>query len=106
MEHDCKEIQSFFDKNIRPKLAAHHGDVRIEDISEDGVVSIKLLGECSNCPSAAMTTEYAIKDVLLPAFPSLKDVVLNQSVSQDLLAQARAILFDHMMPDGKDASRS
>lgn len=99
MQQEFEKIYAYFDANIRPGLQSHHGDAVIEEIS-DGVVWVKLLGECSNCPSASLTAEYAIKDVLLHEFPELKDVTVDQGVSQELLDQARAILFGSRGAEG------
>lgn len=89
---DEKRLSSYFESVIRPKIRAHHGDVEITKI-ENNTVFVRLVGECANCPSASLTAEYTIKDAVLREFPSIKDVILDQSVSQELLDQARQILL-------------
>ena len=86
-----EQIEQVLDETIRPQLALHGGDIRSLSC-EDGVYRFRLLGQCSNCPSAYLTTESLIQETLLQTFPSLKQVVLVQQVSDDLLDQARAIL--------------
>lgn len=86
-----KQIERVLDETIRPQLALHGGDIRSLSC-EDGVYRFRLLGQCSGCPSAWLTTESLIQETLLQAFPDLKQVVLVQQVSDDLLNQARAIL--------------
>ena len=90
------EIQTVLEEEIRPKLALHGGDIRVLSV-EDGVVRFELLGQCSGCPSASITTEELIRSVLAEAVPQVKDVVLVERVNKDLVAQAKAILNCHRL---------
>ena len=53
------EIERVVQADIRPKLALHGGDIRLLDF-QDGVLRFELLGQCSGCPSASITTEELI----------------------------------------------
>ena len=86
-----EQIEQVLNEKVRPQLALHGGDIRSLSC-EDGVYRFCLLGQCSGCPSAWLTTESLIQETLLQAVPGLKQVVLVQQVSDDLLDQARAIL--------------
>lgn len=86
-----KEMEQTLDELIRPQLLLHGGGIRILDLQED-VLYLELLGVCSGCPSATLTTAPTVKEKLLQAVPHLKDVVLVDRVNEDLLAQARAML--------------
>ena len=86
-----EQIEQVLDEKVRPQLALHGGDIRSLSC-EDGVYRFRLLGQCSGCPSAYLTTETLIQETLLQAVPGLEQVVLVQQVSDDLLDQARAIL--------------
>ena len=86
-----EQIEQVLNEKIRPQLALHGGN--IESLGcEDGIYRFRLLGQCSNCPSAYLTTESLIEEELLQAAPGLKQVVLVQQVSDELLAQALSIL--------------
>lgn len=86
-----EQIEQVLNEKIRPQLALHGGN--IESLGcEDGIYRFRLLGQCSNCPSAYLTTESLIEEELLQAVPGLKQVVLVQQVSDELLAQALSIL--------------
>lgn len=86
-----EQIEQVLNDKIRPQLALHGGN--IESLGyEDGIYRFRLLGQCSNCPSAYLTTESLIEEELLQAVPGLKQVVLVQQVSDELLAQALSIL--------------
>ncbi len=41
--------------DVRPALQADGGDVDLVDVSEEGVVKVKLTGACGGCPMAKMT---------------------------------------------------
>ena len=40
---------------IRPSLQADGGDVELIDVTNEGVVKVKLVGRCSGCPMSQMT---------------------------------------------------
>ena len=88
------DIETVVREEIRPKLALHGGDIRLLSL-QDGVLRFELLGQCSGCPSASITTEELIRSVLTEAVPQVKDVVLVERVDEDLVAQAKAILSRH-----------
>ena len=53
---------------------------------------MKLTGACAGCPSAQETLEEVVKDFVMGGVPEIRDVVLDTSVSEDLLDMARKIL--------------
>ncbi len=60
---------------IRPSLQDHRGDVELVDVSEDGVVSLRLKGACAGCPMSQMTVKMGIERVLKSRIPEIKEVV-------------------------------
>lgn len=60
---------------IRPMLQRDGGDVELVDVSEDGVVSVKMQGACGNCPGAMMTIKMVIEEKLKEEVPGVKKVV-------------------------------
>lgn len=85
------EIERVLDEKVRPDLALHGGNISVTQL-KDGVLSVRLLGQCSNCPSAMYTMESLVQETLTEAFPQLSSVELVTGVSDDLIAQARQIL--------------
>jgi len=59
---------------VRPTLQADGGDVELVDVSEDGVVTVKLTGACGGCPMAQMTLRNGIERVLREKVPEIKAV--------------------------------
>jgi len=49
-------------EKVRPGLQADGGDVELIDVSEDGVVKVKLTGACHGCPMSQMTLKWESKN--------------------------------------------
>jgi len=60
---------------VRPALQADGGDVELVDVSEEGVVSVKLTGACGSCPMSTMTLKMGIEKTLMENVPEVKQVV-------------------------------
>ena len=86
-----QEIEKVIEEKVLPYLQNHGGGVELLGL-EDGVLKVRLLGQCSGCPSATITTEQIIQEEVCAAVPQVKQVVLVQGVSDDLIAQARAMM--------------
>ena len=70
MSEEWKQIEAVLDEKVRPSLRAHGGELEIDHL-EDGVLYIKLLGQCAGCPSADLTNETLIEHELTAALPEL-----------------------------------
>jgi len=60
---------------IRPNLQADGGDVALVDVTDDGVVKVRLLGACHGCPMSQMTLKMGIQKYLQKEVPGIKEVV-------------------------------
>jgi len=60
---------------VRPHLQADGGDVELVDVTEDGVVSVRLTGACGSCPMSTMTLKMGIERTLMEKVPGVKEVV-------------------------------
>lgn len=49
---------------IRPHLQADGGDIALVDVTDEGVVKVRLLGACAGCPGAMMTLKMGVERVL------------------------------------------
>jgi len=95
MTEDMKKIEAVLDEKVRPSLRAHGGEIEA-DRCEDGVLYVKLLGQCAGCPSADLTNETLIEAELTAALPELvRKVAVVQTVSDELWEQAKRLLRDH-----------
>ena len=59
---------------IRPSLQAHGGDVELIEVTEEGIVKVKLTGACNGCPMATLTLRNGIEDILKKEIPEIKSV--------------------------------
>jgi Fe-S cluster biogenesis protein NfuA len=69
-----KQVQEVLNL-VRPALQADGGDVELVDVSEDGVVSVRLTGACGSCPMSTMTLKMGIEKTLKEKIPAVKSVV-------------------------------
>ncbi len=61
-------------ESIRLRLQADGGDVELVDVSDEGVVSVRLVGACHGCPGATMTLRLGIERILKAQVPGVKMV--------------------------------
>lgn len=85
------EIDKVLDEHVRPLLFSHGGDMEILEF-KDGILKFKLMGKCAGCPAADLTTEEIIQSELTAHLPIVKQAVLVQETSQELIDEARRIL--------------
>lgn len=86
-----ERLEELLDELVRPALQAHGGNVELVGL-EDGVLRLRMLGQCAGCPAATMTNETIIEGQLLPLIPELKQVVLVHTVDESLLDMARTLM--------------
>ena len=51
------------------------GDVELVDISDDGIVSVRLQGHCAGCAHAQQTLQFGIERAIKQIVPEIKSVV-------------------------------
>ncbi|WP_315115030.1 NifU family protein [uncultured Clostridium sp.] len=86
-----ENIEKIIDSEIRPYLKEHYGDIELLGF-HDGIVEVKLIGQCNGCPSAKYTVEDVIESKLKEEFKEVEKVTLINEVSEELLHMARKIL--------------
>ena len=69
-----KKIIKILDQKIRPAVAKDGGDIKFKEF-KNGVVSVKLQGSCSGCPSSTMTLKQGVQNLLCHYLPEVKEVV-------------------------------
>ena len=62
-------------EEIRPALRADGGDVELVEVSEDGVVKVKLTGACHGCPMGLQTLKMGIETHLKKKVPEVSEVL-------------------------------
>ncbi len=76
-EEIVRRIESSLD-NIRPYLEADGGNVRVLEITEDHVVKLEFLGNCSNCAMSTMTFKAGVEEAIRRSVPEIRSIeVIN-----------------------------
>ncbi len=68
-----EKVEAAIEK-IRPMLQADGGNVELIDVSEDGVVQVRLQGACAGCPMSQMTLKNGIERIIKEQVPGIKTV--------------------------------
>jgi Fe-S cluster biogenesis protein NfuA len=68
-----EEVQAALDL-VRPQLQADGGDAEIVDVTDEGVVKLRLTGACGGCPMSQMTLKMGIERILKERVPAVKSV--------------------------------
>lgn len=61
-------------QEIRPSLEADGGNVELVDVTDDGVVKVRLTGACGTCPMSTLTLKMAIEKTLKERIAEVKSV--------------------------------
>ena len=61
-------------QQIRPYLQQDGGDVEYVDMTNEGVVMVRLQGHCGSCPHAMMTLKQGIEQAIKRVLPEVKRV--------------------------------
>lgn len=80
-----ERIEKILDQ-IRPSLQFDGGDVELVEVTEDGIVKVKLTGACGSCPFATMTLKAGIERVLKQEIPEIKEV--QEVSSRDFMQES------------------
>ncbi len=68
-----EKVESALQK-VRPSLQADGGDVELVDVSEEGIVKVRLTGACGGCPMSQMTLKMGIERILKQNIPEVQSV--------------------------------
>jgi len=60
---------------IRPSLEADGGNVELVDVSDQGVVKVRLTGACRGCSFGLQTLKLGIEKHLMQKIPAVREVV-------------------------------
>ena len=60
---------------VRPGLQADGGDVELVEVTDDGIVKVRLKGACGSCPMSTMTLKMGIERAVKEKVPGIIEVV-------------------------------
>jgi Fe-S cluster biogenesis protein NfuA len=61
-------------EEVRPALEAHGGYVELVEVTDDGIVKVRLQGACKGCPMSQMTLTMGIERHLKEQVPEVQAV--------------------------------
>ncbi len=61
-------------EGVRPSLQADGGDVELVDVTDEGVVKVRLQGACGSCPMSQITLTQGVERFLKEKVPEIKRV--------------------------------
>jgi Fe-S cluster biogenesis protein NfuA len=73
-EAEIKEKVEAALAQVRPLLQRDGGDVELVEVTDEGIVKVRLQGACQGCPMAHMTLQMGIERVLKEMVPDIKSV--------------------------------
>lgn len=86
-----EKIENILNERVRPVLHEHDGEIKLLDF-QNGVLTVRMTGECGSCPAAVVTNETLIEKEICAAVPEVERVSLATGVSDSLLDEARLLL--------------
>ena len=72
-EEILHRINALIDARIRPAIQKDGGDIVVENFA-DGIVVVRLTGNCSGCPYAMITLKEGVEKILKTYIPQVKEV--------------------------------
>ncbi|MEJ7635063.1 NifU family protein [Aeromicrobium sp.] len=83
-------------EGVRPYLGTHGGDVELLEITDEGVVRLRLLGSCDGCPSSSVTLSLAVEGAIEAAAPEVIGIEVEDA-SPDSKDTGGLISVDSLM---------
>ncbi|MEO5651801.1 MAG: NifU family protein [Marmoricola sp.] len=68
--------------SVRPYLGSHGGDVELLDVTDDGIVRLRLLGSCDGCPSSSVTLKLAVEGAIEAAAPEIVAIEVEEAAAE------------------------
>ncbi len=69
-------------ESVRPYLGSHGGDVELLEVTDEGVVRLRLLGSCDGCPSSSVTLTLAVESAIEAAAPEVSGIEVEEVASE------------------------
>ena len=88
------DVQRVLDTEIRPLLQFHGGDIRLADVTLDGVVDLEYWGACRGCFMQPATHYITVRQRLLRV-GGVKEVVCRDVRLSEAAAQRIAEAYDY-----------
>jgi len=71
---------------IRPALQSDGGDIVFDNLDDDGVVHVNLVGACGTCPISMQTLKAGVERIIMDRAPGVTAVVDDSLVDEEPFA--------------------
>ena len=69
-------------ESVKPRLGLHGGDVDLIGVTPDGVVKLRLEGNCHGCPSSRITLKSSIEEAIYAAAPDITALEVEGAIDR------------------------
>ncbi len=69
-----EKVRAVLDR-VRVNLQADGGDAELVEVTDDGIVKVRLTGACHGCPMSQMTLKRGIETAIKAEVPGVQSVV-------------------------------
>jgi Fe-S cluster biogenesis protein NfuA len=69
-----EQVEKALEK-VREMLAVEGGNIELVDVTDDGVVKVRLTGACGCCPMSQMTLKMGVERLLKEEVAQVKEVI-------------------------------
>lgn len=60
--------------SIRPYLQSDGGNIRVVEVTPEGLVKVEMIGSCISCPMSSMTLKAGVEETIRNSFPEITGV--------------------------------
>ncbi len=72
MNQETKDkIKKVIEEKVRPNLRMDGGDIELVEVTEEGVVKVRLKGACAHCPFSSMTVAVSVEQTIKEIVPEV-----------------------------------
>ena len=69
-----EKVEKVLEK-IKPSIQADGGNIELVDVTDDGIVKVRLTGACYACPMSQFTLKLGVERALKSEIPEIKEVI-------------------------------
>ena len=69
-------------ESVKPRLGLHGGDVDLIEVTRDGMVKLRLEGNCHGCPSSRVTLKTSIQEAIYAAAPDVTALEVEGAIDR------------------------
>jgi len=70
-----QRVEQVIEEKIRPMLMRDGGNIQLVDVTDEGVVQVRLQGACAGCPGAIMTLQFGVQKILQQEIEEVSKVI-------------------------------